>query len=169
MTSRAEAIAVTYLEREVKRLEAKVSRLEKRLKAQDADLSRATAELRKAQATRTYKGSDKNGEAKRLIKVIESLRKDRAMDTAIIDEQRDHIAALNVGANRKPINVLEEALENSKVSPIAAAKAREIFGTNEPFEVIIRKLLEAYDAAVRVARQVITSPPNTSLERTREG
>jgi hypothetical protein len=169
MTSRAEAIAVNYLEREVKRLEAKVSRLEKRLKARESALSIAIAGNKKAQTARPKLRTGRNAEAERLRKVIEALRKDRAMDTGIIDEQRDLIATLKVGLNREPMNVLDKALEYSKFSPRAVAKAKEIFQSRAPFEVIIGKLLEAYDAAMRVAARSVSSPPNNSFERTREG
>src|SRR5688572_7283870 len=91
MPSRAEALAVDYLDREVKQLRAKLSRLEKRhaLQLKEATQLKRRALLNASEAARNRK----------LAKEVARLSQNRNLDAEIIEEQRRQIAFLRLAAS----------------------------------------------------------------------
>lgn len=159
MSSRAEKIAVEYLEREVKLLKRKITRLESVLKAKDSELQSLKETSAKVARSRRddSRQTEEVGKLRRQLEMVQAARRE---DADVLDTQRDLIVDLQARARKKlPKGIFEAALATSKLSPMAIVAIERILGTSEPFEMQVVRVLEAYDVMWRAARKAVADTP----------
>lgn len=158
MPTRAEALAVSYLEKDVKSLRMKLARLEKRLKAQDAEVARL-----KQQARLSAKGA---AQARELTKEMARLSRDHAIHLEIIEDQRRRIDQKRIATT--PEKILEQAVTTARgLLPVTTERVKVMFRGKAGLAESVRLLLLAYDDAMRVAQRAVGTPPGKSTEHAR--